>query len=389
MNFQPTYRSDLNLPAWLSCVVLLASLALVAPVNVQIVLAQESDRALAVAIADEGQPPSPLAAVGDDANLRSTESAAAIQPAPASATSEISNQTELSALATDSTSPPADETSSSLPAEVRSLSVEPGSRPLLPDDRPAWVGASPELSSNQHYLYVGSLPVSNASEAEAALDEPLVATVQAYIDDEVIHKYGASHSMPVDARFIRKNLIDDPTGFMAELSTSEGPLYQKWVTVRVTPEQRQQFHVWHKQAMQRERLGPLGTALLLLVTGVALSHLVLRRWHGPVNLPIVNQVTAVEPQSATASSARSLTWLWVTFFCILVLPALMLFWFVGVRSVRHDFTTSRHSAMQHIEDMPFAVPSPPMPPKPVFPGEIRIETSNGKRAIIIHDQSPK
>ncbi len=389
MNYQSTDRTDIRLPDWLSCAVLLAGLALVSPVSVQIVFAQEIDSGLTVAIADEGQPPSPIAGEGDFKNPLSAESAAAIETVPEIATSEITNQAELSALASDSTLPATEESTLSNPAGVRSLSVEPGSRPLLPEDRPTWVGASPELSSNQHYLYVGSIPVSSASEAETALDEPLVAAVHTYIDEEVIRKFGASQAIPVDAGFIRKNLIDDPSGYLAELSTSEGSMYQKWVKVRITPEQRQQFHVWHKQAMQRERLGPLGTVLFLLVGSVALSHLVLRRWHGPANLPVVNHQTAQEPHGAIASSAGSLTWLWVTFFCILVLPALFLLSFVGIRSSRTVITTGGHNAVQYFDEMPFTPPKPPSPPKLNIGRDIRVETGNGTRAIIIHDQSHK
>ncbi len=136
--------------------------------------------------------------------------------------------------------------------------MAPGKQSLLPDDRPVWVGAAPDYSTSQHYLYVGSLPTHEASETDAALDEPLVAAVRNYIEQEVIQEFNAANAMPVDADFIRRNLIVDSQGYSCEIATSQGPMYQKWVTVRITPEQRELFKQWHREAMQRKRLGPLG-----------------------------------------------------------------------------------------------------------------------------------
>ena len=150
---------------------------------------------------------------------------------------------------------------------------------MLPENRPAWVGAAPDFSSAQHYLYVGSLPTQDPNKVDKALDEPLVAAVRNYIDQEVINQLGAADAMPLTAEFIRKNLIDNPEGFECELATGQEPAYQKWVTVRITPEQRELFRQWHTEAVQRTRLAPLGINLVaVLVRDIALPCRTSRRF---------------------------------------------------------------------------------------------------------------
>ncbi len=428
MNQRQITGNHKHFPAGLICLLWIGCILLGSPISLQIVVAQESRPSWVVAEADAGLAPSPVARQTSQvtpplkAQANSTESAStepastepastgtastesastesastgtsvvSEQPAEKTAatgvTSEISTTAELDELATRSSSLKAAQPNKTNPDEVRNLSVEPGMRPLLPADRPAWVGAPPDLSSHQHFLYVGSIPVSNEAEAEAALDESLVAAVHTYVDDEVTQRVGSAQDMPIEVDYIRKNLIDDSSGYMAELTTSEGPMYQKWVTVRITPEQREQFRAWHKQAVQRERLAPLGTVLFLLIGAVGLTHVVLRRWHGPLNLPAVNHQTVVEPLPAMASSGGSLTWLWVTFLCILVLPALMLLWFVG--GTRQMETTGRVSSgpvvVKHLAPLPITGPAPALAPKLPSGSRIQIESGHGSRAIIIRD----
>ncbi len=325
--------------SWVGWIALLAFAVGFSPVNVHLVIAQE-EPGIVVAPADPGEPPAPPQATAtietvspEPAQAPSEVAvvAAPSQPQPpevqepqASAVpavpSEVSKDSEIGnllptvdATKSDSASPSNSETSSKTSAKenteaIRTLSVEPGTRPVLPKNRPAWVGAAPDFTSSQHYLYVGSLPTLKPNKADQALDEPLVAAVRNYIDQEVINQIGAANAMPVTADFIRTNLIDDPVGYECELATGQEPLYQKWVSVRITPEQRELFRQWHIEATQRTRLAPLGVGLVAVLSVISMSHLVLRRFRGGSPLTVVNQhvpvAVAKRSEKAWSSTAK-------------------------------------------------------------------------------------
>lgn len=245
---------------WLGWIVMLAFASVLSPINIRIVIAQDLPPVV-VAPADPGTPPTPPEAPAVPVVV-TTESAPAALPEPVSPTaapvepvaeavaevapvqepavpatpSEVSSDSDIGKLLpTESTRPESItneseiKTAETQPSHkaasetVRTLSVEPGLRSMLPDDRPAWVAAPPDLSSSQHFLYVGSLPTRLQSEADAALDAPLVAAVRNYIDQEVIKEVGASSTMPVTAEFIRRNLIDSPAGYECELLAGQEP----------------------------------------------------------------------------------------------------------------------------------------------------------------------
>ncbi len=198
---------------------------------------------------------------------------------------------------------------------IRTLSVEPGIRPLLPADRPAWVGAPTDVSGKNHWLSVGSIPTLHERDADSSLDEPLVEAVRSYIDEYVTHSMASSFSMPIDAEFIRRNMIDDHAGYVCELGTKHGALWQKWVRVRITPEQRDMFKQWHTEEVQRNRLGPLVCVVTLGLAFVGLTHLLLRTRHGVTSLPRVNQAV---PAEVRESSKRGWLFAMVLFTLVFV-----------------------------------------------------------------------
>jgi hypothetical protein len=163
-------------------------------------------------------------------------------------------------------------------ARGHELSVEPGTAPLLPADAPAWISAPPDFSQDIHHLVVGSLLAENPEDVDALLDEPLVAAVKQYIDGHLVNQLGAAARLrpAIRADYIRKNMIDAPEGFVARLNSTDTPMFQKWVVVSVTPEQREQIKLWHREALQRMRIAPLGVGLFGLLGAVGLTHVVLR-----------------------------------------------------------------------------------------------------------------
>lgn len=236
--------------------------------NICIVIA--SDQAgITIGVPEIGQPPAPRSRVSSDADAAASPTAATNQGDHASA--EIADVQDFSSLGRLSAD------SSQAGTDVRTLSVEPSSVPLLPADRPAWIGSPPDLTSKQHRVFVGSSPESSVESAEQSLDASMEAALKDYVNLHVLMKKGAAEILPLTADYARKNLLEDSEGYLAELKTSQGPMFQKWVVLLVSPEQREQILVWHREAMQRQRLGGIGAALLLLLGGTGTAHLILSR----------------------------------------------------------------------------------------------------------------
>lgn len=165
-----------------------------------------------------------------------------------------------------------------LAGENHELSIEPGTLPLLPHDAPAWVGNLPDLSDDVHRLFVGGQIAESASEAAEGLDTPLVAAVSQYVDRSVLSREGAAQALAgkLTADYVWKNLVDEPAGYVARLNTPGQPMYQKWVTVSITPKQRDEILRWDREAVQRDRLKPIGLGLVSLLGCIGVFHLLIR-----------------------------------------------------------------------------------------------------------------
>ena len=381
---------------WLGWIAMLAFASVLSPINIRIVIAQDAPEVV-VAPADPGEPPAPpqapttpevaiaapTYALAETATPIDLPSETPLQTPEVPATpSEVSSDADIGKLIPSDEPQPepiSSEQPKADPDSVRTLSVEPGLRPILPADRPAWVGAAPDYTSAQHHLYVGSLPTSDESDADEALDEPLIAAVRNYIDQEVVNEHGASSRMPIDAEFIRRNLIDDPSGYMCELATSQGAMFQKWVTVRVTPEQREQFAQWHTEASQRMRLTPLGLGLVSALALVSLSHMVLRRRHGAKPLPFVNQ-QPIEPAVVVRRSRSWTAFKVLGFLVFLMIPAFFAF-AVLVFTFRTREAATIYTESHRDSRLPYTVEMPDLRK------EVRIETLNGEQRIFIENKS--
>lgn len=162
------------------------------------------------------------------------------------------------------------------------LSIEPGTLPLLPEDAPAWVGSLPDLTDDVHRLFVGGQIAESESEAVEGLDAPLEMAVRQYVEEDLLRRPGAGAALSgkLTADYVWKNLIDQRSGYVAKLNTPTQPMYQKWVTVEITPEQRAEIQRWHREAVQRKRLAPIGVGVASLLGCVGLLHLILRRKPG-------------------------------------------------------------------------------------------------------------
>jgi hypothetical protein len=163
---------------------------------------------------------------------------------------------------------------------TRSLSVEPLGK-LLPDDRPSWLDDKPDLSSNKHSFVVASIPTSLKEEIDSNLSAPLVEGVASYVNELLADPRAFSLLEDrLTADFIRAQLVDDRHSYTAQITTSAGQMYHKWVKVEITDQQRQRLEVWYREKLQQQRLFPLalGSAGLLSLVGVARLFFN-RRWN--------------------------------------------------------------------------------------------------------------
>jgi hypothetical protein len=348
--------------------------------------AQENDPPLVASLPDEGQPPAPEVVPSTPPETPETPAkpadsepakpdAAASQPVvsePAAsepvaseqtppqpptvpavtAPAEVANAAQVEAQAP---APPTAEASTS--AEVRELSVEPvlEKRPILPADRPAWVGAANETSERVHRLYVASFTANSRDQVELdeMLDEPLVAAVRRYLDETLFPREGAWR-LDISPEFIRQNLLDNSTSYVASMTTQTGTEYQKWVILQVTPEQREYFSKLLVEQKQRERMSMLGVGLAGVLGLTGLVNLVFnrRRRRYPSTLPPISMAImpgqsdppaanvaherGVQFVSAPAAqlpvidrrkgrsccSGRSRAWLIPVLICVVLIPAI-------------------------------------------------------------------
>ncbi|MFN3190057.1 MAG: hypothetical protein ACE361_05995 [Aureliella sp.] len=262
--------------------------------------------------------------------------------------------------------------------EVVELSVEPGTEPVLPEDVPAWIMAKPDYSTEVHRIVVDSEVVGDPDEVDAALDRRLVAAVKNYIDDKVFNARGESDILDVDARFIRRNLINDAQGEVLELNASGEPMFKKWVMVEITPEQREYFQQKHRESMQLGRLAPLTAGLVALLGVVGFSHLLLRRKHGLATAqPLAGDGLVANPVSAaTKRSGGGILGFLLLGFGLLVSGVLLLGFlslFVAYESVEYHPDQLAPAQLSDIPAMPAMPDMPAMPETPDMPVENRAE----------------
>ena len=266
-----------------------------------------------------------------------------------------------------------------LSVEPGSQPLLPGSRPLLPENRPAWVGADPDYSGKNHRLFVGSLPMAKQSEADRGLDEPMMAAFNAYLDDHLLGDSEASQHLALGDDFIRRNLINDPIGFMAEITTSQGPMYQKWVTLEITPAQQKQIKKMHQEAVQLQRIKPIAIGLAGLLGLVGLMHISTKRKKGVASVTPLDreQLAAMDRPSQHMPQPRKRS----SGFGLLVLAGLFLlpFAFLAMFLVAPVVSYQEMPPSPPIE---IVQPVPPAVPAPSAEALLNTLQNNDEKVII-------
>ena len=331
--------------------------------------------ALRASLPDEGQPPAPRVenAVVEQAPIetatvdKATVDKATVDRATTVETTspgaEVTSSAQVEKLPEAASTQAAAVQAEATPDEIRELSVEPvlEKRPMLPADRPAWVAAPNDTSERVHRLFVASFNTNTREEAETddALDEPMVAAVKRYLDETVFPGQGALE-LPITADFIRQNLLDKSTSYVAAMTTQSGTEYQKWVVLQVTPEQRDYFADRLREHKQRERMAMLGVTLAGVLGLTGLANLAFNRRRRrypnaltPINMVIMpgsggdlaaHQVAAAPPILPAAPKKRSFAFKSLIFLTI----AGLMFGFLAPVFVGHSVPPKPHAEKMHI-----------------------------------------
>lgn len=240
----------------------------------------------------------------------SSATAAAPEPATTRETSaqESSTSSSLSSSSTSSsgevTAPQRTDTEAA-PAERR-LSVEP-SNSLLPADRPSWIGSEPDFKSATHRFVVASIPTAREDEVDVNLDASLVEAISSYAVDQLgDDRAGQLLASHLSSAFIRTNYVDDKSSYTAELSTTGGSMYQKWVMVEISPEQQDLLKTWYQERIQRERIVPLAVAFVGLLGLVGITNLWFRR--SASRNPQAPMMQVIQPAAKTGCCGKRGGW---------------------------------------------------------------------------------
>ena len=283
----------------------------------------------------------------------------------------------------------------------KELSVRPGSTPLMPADRPAWVGAPADLSKEIHRLYVGGTAVSNSDDADRALDAALVTALEDYVGKELLRQGYGAHDLGLSAGYVRKNLVVPNQDYLMELDTHP-PMYRKYVPLEISPEDREFLLQQNAEAVQRSRIAPLGLGLAAILGLVGVSHLVLKRKNslpssqpleGPQIVP--NQVAAVGRGGRNKSSliASLMTFFVLAFlFAGLAMAVLLPLFYVGAARQEIHQTQLRtvtvpnppNAATKVITELPSMPALPPMPTDATYSEEV----AKVRQATVEYRSSP-
>lgn len=243
----------------------LASLVLLSPLNLSMASGQIS-LSFALIIKAVVQPPA--------AEASTDSSSAEISKRPVSGADAVA--AEVTELSPDVSAAGASLDQPSAPLE-KILSVGPV-KSLLPEDRPHWITLEPDYTTATHRLVVSSIPTAHESDIDANLDSPLEEALSNYVVEQFGDlRAGKLLAHKLSAAFIRVNLLNDRKSYTAELSTSSGGMFQKWVMVEISAEQREQLQAWYREQVQRERVMPLGLGVAALLSGIGLLNMVFRK----------------------------------------------------------------------------------------------------------------
>lgn len=158
------------------------------------------------------------------------------------------------------------------------LSVAPLDVIDYPEDRPAWVGQSPEFDHDSFSIVVVSGPCETRKESLEELRVMQRAAVLTYLS-EVTESGGRHDFYPISDEEIEAELVT--RRYSGTVTQGDMKMYEDAVEIRFSNDQRQEIQAAWKNSEVRDRLGALGLVvfcgLVLLISSSALVGMVSRR----------------------------------------------------------------------------------------------------------------
>jgi hypothetical protein len=145
---------------------------------------------------------------------------------------------------------------------------------LLPVDRPAWVAAPDDTTTELHRIGVSSELESSLIAARASLDSSLVDHVRKYIDRQQPPraKPVAAKLDRLNAEWIKQNLAVDAPEYEAVLERPSGTYHQVWTQLTIDSDDRSIIQTWIDQLEARIRAGKISALFVGFVGLTVIFH---------------------------------------------------------------------------------------------------------------------
>lgn len=146
--------------------------------------------------------------------------------------------------------------------------------PILPADRPDWVGRSSLETGRDHFVSVGSFPDISYEKSLVSLDESLMKEARKYVDEQILHQEGAAEQLSqLDIDWIKANWVVPNQEYDAAFDSASSVYHQAWVELKISERDRRMVEHWWKDIVRHERAKKLGGGMAVAVAGVGMLHL--------------------------------------------------------------------------------------------------------------------
>ncbi|MFO0923141.1 MAG: hypothetical protein U0905_11710 [Pirellulales bacterium] len=251
---------------------------------------QEGLGTVRVETPEEGTPPSPASMV---ASKEASEATADRSPTPAGPPSvptppsapavaaptasaslslgqDVTVKAEIASLEANENGSP-----KTIVSEDFSLDRQPANAsPLLPADRPDWVGRAHFVDGTTHFISVGALPDESLNKSKASLDESILKEVRKYVNENILHEEdGAEQLEPLTLSWIKSRCLVKGHEYDVQFDSNTTTYHQAWVELKLSDRDRKTIEHWWKDIQRHERAKKLGGGMAVAVAGIGVCHL--------------------------------------------------------------------------------------------------------------------
>lgn len=160
-------------------------------------------------------------------------------------------------------------------SEDFSLDRQPtNASPLLPADRPDWVGRAHFVDGTTHFISVGALPDESLNKSKASLDESILKEVRKYVNEHILHEEeGAEQLEPLTLSWIKSRCLVKGHEYDVQFDSNATTYHQAWVELKLSDRDRKTIEHWWKDIQRHERAKKLGGGMAVAVAGIGVCHL--------------------------------------------------------------------------------------------------------------------